>query len=158
MAVKIIGLGNRLYGDDAIGSITAECMGVYDASANGFDALTFIEKGDIVIFLDTMLMEEEYGLFEINKDKIQGVEISDAHRLSPIQIVSLAKQSGREPQKVYIMAVKPERLDWPGISAEVIERMRKLLSEYSDFLKKLGLHVNVDNVIQCVKSRKDSPW
>jgi len=57
LAVKIIGLGNRLYGDDAIGSLTAACMEelglpAFDAGANGFQALSAIEEGDVMFFID----------------------------------------------------------------------------------------------------------
>ncbi|BDC17878.1 hydrogenase maturation protease [Acidianus sp. HS-5] len=158
MAVKIIGMGNRLYGDDAIGSLTAECMNALDAEANGFQALTFIEKDDVVIFIDAMVMDEEYNLFKVNLENVDFVEISDPHRLSPIQVVSLARKSGNMPKEAYVLAIKPEKLDWPGISDKAIERVKELLTKYKGFLEKYGVTVNVEKVIECLKERSDKPW
>ncbi len=158
MAVKVIGMGNRLYGDDAIGSLTAECMNVFDAEANGFQALTHIEKDDVVFFIDAMKMDEDFNLFKIDIDKVDYAEIPDPHRLSPIQVVSLSKKSGNVPKEAYILAIKPERLDWPGLSDKAIERVNSLLTKYKDFLEKFGINVNIQKVISCLKERSNTPW
>lgn len=158
MAVKVIGMGNRLRGDDAIGSLTAECMNAFDAGANGFEALTFIEKGDIVFFIDAVLMEEEFNLFRVDVVNANFTDISDPHRLSPVQIISLSKQSGNVPKEAYILAIKPESLDWPGVSDKAIERVKELFTKYHDFLKKFGIEVDIERVINCLKERKNTPW
>lgn len=158
MAVKVIGMGNRLYGDDAIGSLTAECMNAFDAEANGFQALTFIEKGDIVFFIDAVIMEEEFNLFKVDIEKDNFVEISDPHRLSPVQVISLSRKSDNVPKEAYILAIKPEKLDWPGISDKAIERVKELFTKYQDFLKKFGIDVNVESVVNCLKERSNTPW
>jgi hydrogenase maturation protease len=158
MPVKIIGMGNRLYGDDAIGSLTAECMNVFDAEANGFQALTYIEKDDVVFFIDAMIMDEEFNLFKIDVNKDDYAEISDPHRLSPIQVISLSKKSGNTPKEAYILAIKPERLDWPGVSDKAIERVNGLLTKYKNFLEKFGIKVNVQEIINCLKERRNTPW
>ncbi len=158
MAVKVIGLGNRLYGDDAVGSLVAECANWLDAGANGFQALTYIEKGDVVFFVDAMVMEEEFNLFRVDLSKDYEVEVSDPHRLSPLQVVFLAKRAGNVPREAYILAVKPERLDWPGLSDRAIERVGLLLNKYKDFLSKFGIEVDVEKIVNCLKDRKDTPW
>ncbi|BFH74637.1 hypothetical protein SJAV_25810 [Sulfurisphaera javensis] len=158
MAIKIIGMGNRLYGDDAIGSLVASCIGGLDAEANGFQALAFIEKGDIVFFIDAMIMDEEFNLFKINVEKAEETEISDPHRLSPIQVVSLAKKAGNVPKEAYILAIKPERIDWPGVSNEAIERVKKLFQKYNDFLASYGIIINIDELLKCVKEKSNTPW
>ncbi|QXJ35536.1 hydrogenase maturation protease [Saccharolobus shibatae] len=158
MAVKVVGMGNRLYGDDAIGSIAAICMNSFDAEANGFQALAYIKKGDIVFFIDAMIMEEDFNLFRINLEKDIQVEISDPHRLSPIQIVELARKSGNAPKEAYILAIKPEKIDMPGISDKVIERARSLFEKYKDFLGNYGINVNVEEIVNCIESKKDKPW
>ncbi|ARM75289.1 hydrogenase maturation protease [Acidianus manzaensis] len=158
MAVKVIGLGNRLYGDDAIGSITAECIGALDAEANGFQALTFIQKDDIVIFIDAMMMNEEFGMFKIDINNLEDIEIKDPHRLSPIQIMSLAIKSENAPKEAYILGIKPEKMDWPGISKEVLNRIDLALHKYEEFLKKFGIIIDIDKTIQCIKEKSDKPW
>ncbi|AWR96797.1 hydrogenase maturation protease [Acidianus sulfidivorans JP7] len=158
MAIKIIGMGNRLYGDDAIGSVIAECMNAFDAEANGFQALTYIEKGDIVFFIDATMMDEEFNLFKIDIKKNEYTEISDPHRLSPLQVVALSKKSGNEPKEAYILAIKPQKLDWPGISDEAIERAKNLLEKYKDFLNKFGITINIEEIINCVNNKKNAPW
>lgn len=158
MVIKLIGLGNRLYGDDAIGSITAECLNAFDASANGFEALAMIEKDDIVIFIDAMIMDEEYNLFNVNVNNLDYIEISDPHRLSPIQILSLSAKSNKKPKEAYILAIKPEKIDWPGLSDKAIERLEKALNKYKDFFEKMGIKIDNEKVINCVKEKKEETW
>jgi len=158
MAVKVIGLGNRLYGDDAIGSIIAECINAYDASANGFQALTYIEKDDVIFFVDAMIMDEEYNLFKVDLNKDIEVEISDPHRLTPLQVLFLAKKSGITPKEAYILAIKPEKVDWPGLTDKAIERAKNLFLKYKDFLKSKGVEVNVEELEKCLKEKKDRTW
>lgn len=158
MAVKVIGLGNRLYGDDAIGSIIAECINAYDASANGFQALTYIEKDDVIFIVDAMMMDEEYNLFKVDLNQDMEVEISDPHRLTPLQVLFLAKKAGREPKEAYILAIKPEKVDWPGLTDQAIERAKNLFLKYKDFLKSKGVEVNVEELEKCLKEKKDRTW
>ncbi|EZQ01604.1 MULTISPECIES: hydrogenase maturation protease [Acidianus] len=158
MAVKVIGIGNRLYGDDAIGSLVAECLNFYDAEANGFQALSFIKKEDIIFFIDAMLMDEDYGLFKIDVNKEYEVDISDPHRLSPVQVIFLAKRSGELPSEAYILAIKPERVDWPGLSERVIQRAEGLFTKYREFLSKYGIEVNPKQLKSCLKSKEKITW
>lgn len=163
MAVKIIGLGNRLYGDDAIGSLTAACMEelglpAFDAGANGFQALSAIEEGDVVFFIDVMLMEEEEGIFRVDLDRADLVEITDPHRLTPLQVLSLSARSKARPKEAYIVGVRPESLDWPGISETAMRRLEKVLQKFKRFVSTYGIEVDVDRVLECVKRKSREPW
>lgn len=163
MAVKIIGLGNRLYGDDAIGSLTAACMEeldlpAFDAGANGFQALSAIEDGDIVFFIDVVQMDEEEGIFKVDLDKADFVEITDPHRLTPLQVLSLSARTNNRPKEAYIVGIRPERIDWPGISDAAIKRLEKVLEKFKKFISNYGIDIDVDKVIQCVKSKSKEPW
>ncbi|MEJ2771697.1 hydrogenase maturation protease [Stygiolobus sp. CP8521M] len=163
MSIKIIGLGNRLYGDDAVGSLTAACMEelglpAFDANSNGFQALSAIENGDIVFFIDIVQMDEEEGIFKVDLDKADFVEITDPHRLTPLQVLSLSARSNNRPKEAYIVGIKPEYIDWPGISDAAIKRLEKVLQKFKKFISTYGIDVDIDKVIQCVKSKSKEPW
>ncbi|MCY0882798.1 MAG: hypothetical protein OWQ50_03105 [Acidianus infernus] len=44
-----------------------------------------------------------------------------------------------------------------GVSDKAIERVRAALTKYKDFLKKLGIDADIEEVVECLKEKKDTP-
>jgi len=103
-------------------------------------------------------MEEEEGIFRVDLDKADLVEITDPHRLTPLQVLSLSARSKARPKEAYIVGVKPESLDWPGISDAAIRRLERVLRKFKKFVYNYGIEVDVDRVLECVKRKSKEPW
>jgi hypothetical protein len=56
------------------------------------------------------------------------------------------------------VGIKPEYIDWPGISDAAIKRLEKVLQKFKKFISTYGIDVDIDKVIQCVKSKSKEPW
>jgi hydrogenase maturation protease len=54
--------------------------------------------------------------------------------------------------------VRPERLDWPGISETAIRRLEKVLRKFKKFVSTYGIEVDVDGVLESVKRKSNEPW
>jgi hydrogenase maturation protease len=54
--------------------------------------------------------------------------------------------------------VRPERLDWPGISDAAIRRLERVLRKFKRFVFTYGIEVDVDRVLECVRRKSKEPW
>jgi hydrogenase maturation protease len=54
--------------------------------------------------------------------------------------------------------VRPESLDWPGISETAMRRLEKVLQKFKRFVSTYGIEVDVDRVLECVKRKSNEPW
>lgn len=131
--VCIIGIGNRLRGDDGFGSIVVERLkGKIDAVF--FDAGTAPEnflgpitkaKPNSIIILDTADLGSSAGDIDIlNKDDILKVGFS-THDTSPATFIKfLEKETGGD---IFMIAVQPKNTGFgQELSKEVSERIENL--------------------------------
>jgi hydrogenase maturation protease len=73
-------------------------------------------------------------------------------------VLSLSARSKARPKEAYIVGVRPERLDWPGISDAAIRRLERVLRKFERFVSTYGIEVDVDRVLECVKRKSREPW
>jgi len=121
--VAVIGLGNPLLGDDALGLVALERLSAYydvpgtvslhDGGTWGMSLLPVIEDATNVLFLDAIDRKEAPGTFI----RLEGVEIPAtlAHMLSPHQIdlrevLAVTMLRGTFPRTAVAIGVQPETL------------------------------------------------
>jgi len=137
-SISILGVGNRLFGDDGAGSITVdvlkECLEVRDSSVNLFvfetldtSLISLLEESDVVVFVDAILGVNEPKLYTVDpesaKDEaLEAVRLVDPHYLDPARLVSLAYITGRLKARVYLVGIPAKSLELgAGLSRETLQ-------------------------------------
>ncbi|UXD21341.1 hydrogenase maturation protease [Ignicoccus pacificus DSM 13166] len=151
MKALVLGLGNRMYGDDGFGSCLAEFLSkqkienvdVKDGDYMGLGLLGWLEGYDLVIFIDAAnpeTVKNEIELLKIDPSKATVEEVSelvtDAHKVGPVQLAALAKKSGIFDGEAFLVALRAEKVCWPcsmrdeamKLAPKAIELINKVLS------------------------------
>ena len=140
LKVAIIGVGNRLMGDDGFGSCLADAlMGkvrnayVTDLGPGNLLGVN-LEKYDIIVIIDVGNIEEDYGIYRISPSGRFDISL---HDLGLASVVNLYKN-----KTFYLVACKPERIDIQfGLSKECKSRIRELIPVLIKFLSGLGVQL-----------------
>ena len=143
MRVLVLGLGNRLFGDDALGSCAADMIRgsdnivVKDGSVGSSNLVFYLSGFDVVVFVDVSKdLEADFVLEELEASERVDLE---PHKSDPKTILSAAKALGVFEGKAYILKIKAERLCFPcKPSKEGLERLEKAVDALIKFLKKYG--------------------
>lgn len=155
MKALVLGLGNRMYGDDGFGSCLAEFLSrqrlenvdVKDGDYMGLGLLGWLEGYELVIFLDAMskdLIDEDIKLLKIDPSKIGITEaselVTDAHKVGPTQLAALAHKSGILRGEAYLIALRAEKICWPcSMSDRAIRLMPRTIELTNKVLSSKGL-------------------
>jgi hydrogenase maturation protease len=129
----VLGLGNPLRGDDAIGPRVVELlkwgglptgMEAIDAGSVGFDLLGLLEGPRRVIIVDAADVGLEAGQFSrFTPDEVElrgAAEKPAAHQAGLAEVLALARALGRPLPEIIIFGVQPGSLEWgEGLTAEV---------------------------------------
>jgi len=160
MRVLVIGLGNRMYGDDGYGDVLAEAL--ESCGARGFDVLRgghaglgllgYLSEYDVVVFIDVVGPElgGEPGsvtVLEMDPARVSGEECAellsrevDPHAISPVHLVALLYATGVFRGKAYLIGVVPRSLEFgKPLSQTVFEATPKVLDVLRRILTRLGL-------------------
>ncbi len=124
--VAVVGVGNKLFGDDGVGSLVAEILGAC-VKSEGVDVLVretldttiihVFEDYDVVIFVDAIgrANVEKPVLYRVDLEAIdrglEGVKTVDPHSVDVVGLVMLAHLMGRLKAKVYLLGMPAEVLD-----------------------------------------------
>jgi hydrogenase maturation protease len=141
----ILGLGNRLRGDDWAGCAVVDLLAstrelpenicfMEDATSDLFDAI-LSSRYERVILVDAAEINRRPGEWiclnadwltwnQKNKDKNY-----DGHRFSLLNILALGRALGTLPGEVLIYAIQPLSLEWTGTLSEPV---RKAVTEISE--------------------------
>lgn len=153
MRVLVIGVGNRLRGDDGFGSCLAEALAevsglnVVDGDVRGIGLVDELEGFDYVIFLDVMegLRSGEVALFRISHERPNADIPPTSHRLSPRTITSLARGAGVFDGEAYLIAVGPYNMEFAEMPSEYVTRsLPKVLETLRRILEELGVEAHFD--------------
>lgn len=154
MKVVIVGVGNRLMGDDGFGSCLAEIIKDYILGAEVLDLGTSnllnidINKYDIVVLLDIANIDSEYGIYEVKRGSDYDFSL---HDLGLNLVLKLY-----EDKKFYVVACKPYIVDINfRLSEECINRLVKLFPIFKLFMEKFGVKINleVSDITKLVKEK-----
>ena len=101
MNIKVIGIGNRIMGDDAIGVMLAEELKealeklgveVIIGETDVDYCLSFVEEEDFLFIIDATLYGLEPGTLtieEIKKEKLYSKEEYSQHQISLVKLISI---------------------------------------------------------------------
>ena len=101
MGIKVIGIGNRIMGDDAIGVMLAEDLKesleklgieVIIGETDVDYCLSFVEEEDFLFIIDATLYGLEPGTLtieEIKKEKLYSKEEYSQHQISLVKLISI---------------------------------------------------------------------
>ncbi len=154
MAEKLIlGVGNRLRGDDGFGSCLAEALarcGVRGADVAWLDtmhvyALDYLRGRSLVVVLDVVYIEEaepgtivfeEYDASDLTEDlAAEALETMAAHVFTPLHLLVIARQMGVFNGRFILAGIVPKSL---APSASIVsEELRRRLPEYYARLRAL---------------------
>ncbi len=141
--IRIIAIGNSLYGDDGVGAVILDELKKIDSFesidlVNGHvDALGLIDKFagvNHVILIDAAKMGELPGTVKVFDGKKATLKIKSdhlsVHGLSIADTLVLAKKIEQYPEKLTIVAIEPERISIPeGLSQSVLNSIPNAVSK-----------------------------
>ncbi len=171
--VAIVGVGNRLFGDDGVGSIVAEILGacfrsdsvdVFVREILDTSVIHVLEDYDMVIFVDAIRganVEKPvlyYVDLNVTSQEWEGVfRVVDPHNVDVMRLVLLALISGRLRAKVYLLGMPVEVLELgASLSRKAIEAIPLAVHIIERVLvKEVGLKdpLDIDCVNRWLRSR-----
>ncbi len=147
--MKIIAVGNSLYGDDGIGSAVLDTIRdgdlfpVAELLDMKTDALAMIDHFDsdgLHIVIDAVKMGKTPGtVVKFAPDEVEMVMQWDQlslHGFGLAETFAMAKQIGKLPQQTVVIGVEPEQIDINnGLSPSVQEGIAKVISIIAEVAK-----------------------
>ncbi len=147
--ILVLGVGNRMKGDDAFGSLLAEELKIYES-----ENLSVIDSGSVpenyikqiidfspqyIVILDTVYsLEKKCGEIVILKN-IDDIPSISTHAGSMSLFLQALKMQGLNA-RVFLIGVVPKDVSLKeGISNEVQSGIKKLKSEFPQYLKDLTI-------------------
>ena len=145
----VIGIGNDLMGDDAIGphivrklirrKILPEEVILIDEGRGGMRLVHHIKDKDQVIIIDAADIGKEPGEFTVFRpeevESIKDLSGTNIHEWDLLKMLDLSKMMGECPEDIQILAIQPKDMDLgEGISAELIERVDDYINGVKDLL------------------------
>lgn len=159
--IKVIGVGNTLFGDDGIGFYLASALRECSRTSAQIEAMetldytsvSLLEKTDVAIFIDGSppgaLAEPRLLLLE--KDSLREAlaggspEAVDPHDLSPAQLAYVGYTIGVFSGRAFLLIVPTKRIDLGfGIAEETAEKSKQALDILEKLLKSLGAYFEAD--------------
>ncbi len=135
MKILVLALGNRLRGDDGVGSAVLDCLAetavfpqninLIDGGTPGLETALLLQGYDRVIVIDAANLDAKPGTWRrlplsqislIQQAKMQGT----LHDAGFAEAVALARALGILPSDITLYAVQPEAIEWEmGLSEAV---------------------------------------
>ncbi|MEZ0345573.1 MAG: hydrogenase maturation protease [Infirmifilum sp.] len=147
----VVGIGNPLYGDDAIGPLLAEAFAecgvrAVNAELDAFTVASYLEGVELVIFID--VFDQSYGkvgdLVKVRLDPklLSPEEVAEflsrdtgAHNVSPAHVAVLAYASGRFKGDVWVIGPVAANTSFgTPPSFETVNKVREIIREVSEIL------------------------
>ncbi|MEO0091524.1 MAG: hydrogenase 3 maturation endopeptidase HyCI [candidate division WOR-3 bacterium] len=147
MSVVIVGIGNRLRSDDAIGSLIAEELKFYNLSnvtiydvgitpENYIDKVV-AEKPEWVIFIDACNFDAkpgEYKLFEENEIQDISYGLMSTHTLPLTLTIELIKK--QHNCRISLLGIQPKSFTMSSdLSTEILNAKNKVIEYIKSIIK-----------------------
>ena len=163
--IGIIGVGNRLMGDDGLGSYLAQALQgnvegaeVIDLGSAGVNAIDYLKEFDVVVILDAVAIDQE-GVYvseenvnERDPDQLTSTvldfELSGSHGLGIQSTLLILKLMGYSP-KIFIIGHKPYVIEpMKGISDKLKEKVPQILDMLQEVLKPYNVRINKEGALK----------
>ena len=154
--VKIIGLGNRLRGDDAIGPVVIDELKrwnisgfeLIDAGADAFLVLEHLMQSEPVVIVDCAKMNSVPGEVRIVDSPALDSAVTEGaislHGYSLAEVFRLAQNTGEIPP-CSVIGVEPFKIEFnTGLSGIVEEKIPRIIEMIFQEVKKYEQE-NIDN-------------
>jgi len=154
--IAIVGVGNRLMGDDGCGSYIAEFLrdkvqgaDVIDLGSSGVNSLDLLKDYDVLIIIDAMLGENDVEVrkMEISVDEeemastVLDLEYSGSHGVGIQSLLFMLKLMGFSPE-VYLIGCKPYKIEpRVGLSEEVRKNLPLVVRELINLASKFNVRI-----------------
>jgi hydrogenase maturation protease len=152
-AIRVLGMGNVLMGDDAFGPYVARMfasrfdvpdrVSVEDVGTPGLDLTPYLHEARAIIVIDTVLSDGPAGTIR-RYDRDQLLEAPPPDRSSPHQpglreALMAAELTTGMPEEVIVIGVVPEDTEaGTGLSAALGARVNEVIALLVDELTRLG--------------------
>lgn len=152
MAIVILGLGNDLLGDDAIGLRAAALLREWEApdivvrvsAQSGLYLLEHLQGFDDAIVIDSIVGDQPGAVRELKGADVRPVMVPSAHYAGLPEALALARSSGLPmPRRLRIFAVEMDSVQTIGSppSREVVAALPTLLARVRDAAREWGYDV-----------------
>ncbi len=146
----VIGVGNDLMGDDAIGphivrelikrKVLPEEVLLIDEGRGGMRLVHHIKDIDRVIIIDAADIGKDPGEYVVFRpeevESIKDLSGTNIHEWDLLKMLELSKMLGECPEEVLILAIQPKDLKLgEEISTELLERVGEYIKEVLELLK-----------------------
>jgi len=150
----IIGLGNRLAGDDAFGVLAAEALQECGAPAetlelNVFEVIELLRGAEKAVIVDVLGTEwGDLGEVIALEVRFESMDIEVfrglwAHRVTPVQLLATAWGVGAFRGKAWVVGVVSDRLEFmSSISQRTAHSFRKVCEMINSLLPELHVDCN----------------
>ncbi len=141
--MKIIAVGNSLYGDDGVGEAVLEALtnipelenvDLIDGATDALGLIDYFTDTDHVIIIDAASMDKEPGTVQVfNSDQVDLMIKTDhlsLHGISLAETFEIAKLAEALPKKITIVGIEPEQLQVAaGLSKPVAKAVPVVVSK-----------------------------
>ena len=156
MRIAIVGVGNRVYGDDGVGVVTVEvlskCSNMLKASTYTFETLNIsliylFNEYDLVIFVDGVPEIEEPKLYTIDPsmagEKLKEIVTAfDHHTLNPAKLAALAYASGLYKSRTFLVGIPIKTIELgAGLSDKARSSIPKAIKIIARILEISGAEI-----------------
>ncbi len=152
MNILVLGLGNALMNDDALGVLAVERLQqeyrfpdgvkVVDGGTLGLDLLPFIEDADQLLIIDALEMKADPGsVFRLEGEEVPRAFASklSVHQMGLQDLLAVADLQGYAPRELVFWGVQPESIEMRmELSPSVAAAMDELVQSVVDELAKWG--------------------
>ena len=151
MNILVLGLGNVLMNDDAVGVRAVERLqreyrvpagvSVIDGGTLGLDLLPFIEEADQLLIIDALEMKAEPG----SVFRLEGAEVPRAfasklsvHQMGLQDLLAVADLQGYAPRELVFWGVQPGSIEMelqlsPPVAAAMDDLIRSVVDELGNW-------------------------
>jgi hydrogenase maturation protease len=147
--IAVIGVGNELMGDDAIGPhIVKELMArqvlpeevlLIDEGRGGMRLVHHIREMEKVLIIDAADIGKDPGEFTVFRpeevESIKDLSGTNIHEWDLLKMLELSKMMGECPEDVLILAIQPDDLEWgKSISSILMARVEDYIDKVKDII------------------------
>jgi hydrogenase maturation protease len=108
LRVLVAGIGNIFLGDDGFGVELAQRVGAVDFGIRGMDLAYALADYDVAIFLDATPRGGAPGTLYVIEPDLDELPLDvDAHAMTPVKVLALAKTLGGELPRTLVLGCEP---------------------------------------------------
>jgi hydrogenase maturation protease len=148
--IAVIGVGNEMMGDDAIGphivrelisrKVLPEEVLLIDEGRGGMRLVHHIREMEKVIIIDAADIGKDPGDFTAFRpedvESIKDLSGTNIHEWDLLKMLELSRMLGECPDDIRILAIQPENLEWgESISSELLGRVEEYIENVKDLFE-----------------------